>query len=365
MKKICGILLVMGAIISSCSKETGFKEIIIDNDGPQDLWMKSAGDMNADGKTDLLAGGWGKGGMVAYLAPEWKKIVLNDTLKISTDAEVCDLDGNKTPEIVAIAQNALIWLESPDWKLHLIDSLELHDIEVNDFDNDGLTDVIGRNQAEWGRGDTLYIFQQKPLGKFTRYSVTIANGEGLKSSDINGDNKPDIILNGFWLENTGDIRNWPEHAFSNSWVWRNTFIDAADINRDGMPDIVLSPSELAGNRYHVSWFEAPKDYTTIWKEHIVIDTIETVVHFIGAADFNLDGKMDIMIAQMQQGADPDEVAILFQQEGIRWKKQVISKGGSHSIRLSDFDGDGDTDAFGGNWEDNVVKMWVNETRTGK
>ena len=110
----------------------------------------------------------------------------------------------------------------------------------------------------------------------------------------------------------------------------------------------------------MSWFEQPDDPSGIWKEHKVIDSIETVIHFIGAADFNLDGNMDFMLAHMQQGADPDEVAVYYQERNNRWKKQVISTGGSHSMRLGDFDGDGDTDAFGGNWEGHVVTMWINE-----
>jgi len=360
MNKISVILIISGSLLCSCAKAPAFREKIIDANGPQNLWMKTTGDINGDGKTDILAGGWADGGIVSYLAPDWRKQVLCDTLKVSTDAEVCDVDNNGAPDVVAIVRDALVWLGGHDWNLNIIDSLTLHDIEVNDFDNDGLIDIVGRNQAEWGRGDTLYFFHQKSQGEWETYRKAIVNGEGLKSADLNGDKKQDIIINGYWLENTGDIRNWPEHKFSDSWNWRNTYIDVADINNDGLNDILLSPSELKGNKYHVSWFERPAVPTEEWKEHIVIDSVESVLHFIGAADFNLDGRMDFMIAHMQQGADPDAVAVFYQENGNRWKKQVISTGGSHSMRLGDFDGDGDIDAFGGNWEENIVKMWINE-----
>lgn len=87
-------LVTVANLLFSCESEVQFTETIIDNDGPQDLWMKTLGDINGDGKTDLLVGGWTKGGLVAYLAPDWKKQIINDTLKISTDAEVGDLDNN-------------------------------------------------------------------------------------------------------------------------------------------------------------------------------------------------------------------------------------------------------------------------------
>ena len=65
---------------------------------------------------------------------------------------------------------------------------------------------------------------------------------------------------------------------------------------------------------------------------------------------------------MQQGADPDEVAIFYNQSKDSWKKQIISTGGSHSMRVLDADGDGDMDVFGANHAEHIVKMWVNEKR---
>jgi hypothetical protein len=179
-------------------------------------------------------------------------------------------------------------------------------------------------------------------------------------ADINKDNKQDIVTNGYWFENTGSMEHWEEHKFTDTWTWPNTFIDVADINDDGLPDILHSPAELAGNYYRVSWFEAPKDPALLWEEHIVVDSVETIEHSIGAADFNSDGKMDIITAEMQQGVDPDEVAIFYNRGEDTWEKQVISTGGSHSMCLQDFDGDGDMDIFGANFAEHIVKMWVNE-----
>jgi hypothetical protein len=357
---IC-FLIFSGSILLSCREKPRFIEKIIDNQAPQDVWMKTTGDINGDGLTDMIAGGW-QGGLVTYLAPEWKKQQINDTLKVSTDGEVCDLNNDGIQDLVLIADKALIWLSGPDLEHHLIDSVVLHDLEVADFDNDGMIDIVGRNQAEWGNGDTLFVYHQKPGLVWTKFRKPIVNGEGLKVSDINKDKQPDILINGYWFENTGNIENWNEHKFSDTWNWRNSFIDVADINNDGLPDILLSPSELKGQIYHISWFEAPEDPALIWKEHIVVDPVETVVHFIGAADFDLNGKMDFMIAEMKQGTFPQEVSAFYNLGINNWKKEVISKEGSHSMRLFDFDRDGDVDAFGANHQENIVKMWINQTK---
>lgn len=359
--KLSYILIILGSILLSCSGKPRFAEKIIDNQAPQDVWMKTVGDINGDGLTDMIVGGQ-NGGIVAYLAPDWKKQKINDTLRVSTDGEVCDLNNDGIQDLVIITDKALIWLSGTNWEYHLIDSAVLHDIEVADFDNDDLIDIIGRNQAEWGNGDTLFIYHQKPFLEWTKYRKPIVNGEGLKVADINKDIQLDILVNGYWLENTGNIEYWNEHKFSDTWNWRNTYIDVADMNNDGLPDVLLSPSELQGQTYHISWFEAPTDPKLIWKEHIVVDSVETVVHFIGAADFDLDGGMDFMIAEMKQGTFPHEVDVFYNLGENSWKKEVISTEGSHSMRLFDFDGEGDMDAFGANHQENIVKMWINQTK---
>jgi len=356
------VIITITILIGCKAENSSFTEKIIDDQAPDYVWMKSLGDVTGDGKTDMLVGGWNSGGMVAYTAPDWNKLVIVDSLRISTDAEVCDVDNNNTADVVAVANGAIIWLSGPDWSVHVIDSIVGHDVEVNDFDNDGLMDVVARNQGAFGKheGYTLYFYNQRPMGTWITYTKEILNGEGLKMADLNHDGKLDIVTNGFWFENTGNMAEWKEHKLTDTWSWENTAIDVADINNDGLPDVLYSPSELAGNYYHISWFEAPRDPTGLWQEHIVADSVETVLHSIGAADFNADGKNDIIVAEMQQGADPDEVAIYYNLGSNRWEKQVISTGGSHSMRLFDSDEDGDIDVFGANHADHVVKMWINE-----
>lgn len=361
MKLIKTMLLVIWGIIGCSTEKPVFTEKIIDTRAPSDLWMKSTGDINGDGKTDILAGGWEKGGMVAYLAPDWKKTVINDSTKISTDAEVCDVDNNKTPDIVAVVDVRIVWFSGPTWKINLIDSVVGHDVEVYDFDNDGLMDVVARNQGAFGGsgGHTLFFYNQNTDGTWKKFIKEIADGEGLKMAFINDDEKMDIVTNGYWFENTGNMSEWAEHRLTDSWIWPNAAIDVADINNDGRPDVLYSPSELSGNKYRISWFEAPEDPVSLWKENIVADSVETVLHSIGAADFDLDGKTDIAAAEMQQGQDPDEVTIYYNKGSNKWDKDVISTGGSHSMRLFDSDQDGDIDIIGANFAENILKMWVN------
>lgn len=371
MKKSAFIYLIAACILYSCNSKSiddkpRFVEVVLSDQAPQHLWTKSFGDINQDGKADILAGGWRSGGLVAYLAPDWKEYVINDSLSIGTDSEICDLNNDGIQDIVTIDNgNArLIWLRGPGWEYQPIDSKVLHDAKVADFNNDGLADIVARNQAEFGNrsGDTLYFYIQKPVGDWSKYTQPVVNGEGIMVADMNGNGKQDVIINGVWLENTGNIRYWIEHEFTDTWKWRNTYIDFADMNGDGKPDIIYSPAELAGQFYRISWFEQPADPTQKWKEHIIADSVETVVHSIGAADMNLNGRMDIVTADMKQGAYPQEVAVYYNLGNNKWKKEVMSNDGSHSMILFDLDEDGDIDIVGGNHQENILKMWINQTK---
>jgi len=139
----------------------------------------------------------------------------------------------------------------------------------------------------------------------------------------------------------------------------------ADINGDSRPDVVLSPSELKGQTYKMSWFEAPADpKKENWPEHVIAEPIECVIHGLVTADIDGDGATDVVSSEMHQGADPDEVTVyLNRRDGASWKKQVISAKGSHYIRVADIGNDGDMDIVGANWSGDYqpIEMWENKS----
>jgi hypothetical protein len=73
--------------------------------------------------------------------------------------------------------------------------------------------------------------------------------------------------------------------------------------------------------------------------------------------------MDLAIAEMHQGEDPDEVVVLLNGEkGETWRRQVLSTDGSHDIVLGDVDHDGDLDIFGANHSgaSHPLELWRND-----
>jgi len=180
-------------------------------------------------------------------------------------------------------------------------------------------------------------------------------------ADIDRDRDLDIVIGRYWLENSGKANGWARHECGPGWDYPHTFAAVADLSGDGRPDVVLSPAEKAGTSCRISWFEAPRNPKAgKWIEHIVEDPVEAVHHYIGAADFDGDRRIDIATARMQQGKSPEIAVYLNGGAGKSWAKHVVAPRSSHSMRILDFDGDGRPDLYGADWSGSrVVELWRN------
>ncbi len=341
-----------------------------------DPWGKGAGDINGDGKIDLLVGGYTSGGLIWYQNPTWTPHVISLLAGFRTEMKVVDVDRDGKNDVVVLAAdsdgNPLVgWYKNPGptgtWTLTTIEDRVLHNVDVADLNGDSLIDVVARDQLayEHNDGDVIYVYLQVNPSKWTPITFSCVNGEGLRLADINGDGRPDIVIGGSWFENTQGGTVWVEHPYTTSYTCPNVTVAVADINGDGRKDIVLAPAEVVGDTSRISWFEAPVDpRQPNWVEHIIEAGVETVHHFVGTADFNNDGQIDVASAAMNTGTWPHEVKIFYNGgKGLSWTKQVLSTDGSHQMQIADVDNDGDMDLFGANWLGQGSDLWRNPTNT--
>jgi len=367
------IVAAIGAGLAS-PQNTGvpFTRLTIDRQPPAKPYYKMAGDIDGDGNLDIVVAGDGRS-LVWYAFPSWKKTAIAEGGWSGVNGEIVDLDGDGDQDIV---MGGVLWFRNPrvgggSWEKHQIDNQQVHDIEVGDLDLDGRPDLVARDQSAFRRsesdtgGSALYVYFQTGPNSWKKTVLDCPHGEGLKLADIDQDGDPDIVIGGRWYENTrgGAGVRWPEHVYTRLWTEPDVKVEVSDFNGDSKPDIVLTPSELRGETYRVAWYEHPsKGPQGEWTEHVIIPSIECVIHALGVGDVDGDGDPDVVIAEMHQGEDPDEVSLLLNEaHGIRWRKQVISKDGSHDIVVADIGDDGDLDIIGANHAGvHPLELWRND-----
>lgn len=382
---ILTLLLLYPVLSLTHTSPVLFRRFILD---PKGIGHREVGDIDGDGLNDIIALNERKEGdlIVWYRYPHWKKFVIAEIGKFkdyrkyrSCDMELGDLDGDGDLDIVGrIGRNddlhgVNVWFENPrpqgdpwegPWKRHDIgESPYVKDIEVADFDRDGKLDVVLRTH------DDLYFWFQRDGGAWHKVTVRIHRKEGMEVGDLDRDGDLDVVLGGYWVETPSDpIKDrWVIHNIDEKWWnqrtgdWRDNCckVAIADVNGDGRLDVILSHSEKPG--YPVSWYEAPLDPKRgEWREHPIGQM--DYCHSLKAADFDGDGDVDLLAAEMPRYTPQDAPVVIFlnRNKGLKWKEEVLARTGSYSAQIGDIGNDGDPDIIGlRNFDRPPIEIWEN------
>ncbi|MEK0082367.1 FG-GAP repeat domain-containing protein [Benzoatithermus flavus] len=365
------LALILLAAGMQAPRAHAFRNVLIDGNGPGEAWGKAVGDIDGDGRKDLVVGGFDPRhpGLYWYRNPRWSKAVIDARVRIGTDIEVADLSRDGRADVAAIfyerGRYGLVWYENTPagWRRHVVDANRmLHDIEVKDLDGDGRPDVVGRG---WGAGGrALHVWRRTAAGGWAHSRIGLPEGgEGLLAVDLDRDRRPDLAVGKYWLENVsrpGAVA-FRRHTY-NLAAPANAYMAAGTIDGDGRVDLVVSPAERAGQYYRVSWFQAPADPRAgTWTEHVIENRVECVVHFAGIADFDRDGHDDVATAMMQQGRNP-KIKIYYNRrgDGTFGPPTIVAHTSSHSMRIIDVRNNGWPSLFGADWNRSPrtpVRMW--------
>ncbi len=220
-----------------------------------------------------------------------------------------------------------------------------------DLDRDGRLDVIAceaqANQVLWLRQNERGGFEERVLAAEMKAPVHA------EAVDFDGDGDLDVVVASmgfvfpnndrigtvFVLENDGR-QNFTRHAVLEN-TDRVTDVRVGDFNRDGKLDLALA--QFGYDQGAVSWLERTGPWT--FKRHVLL-ALSGAVN-VGIADFNADGRPDIVALVSQQW----EEVHLFANEGggafsaTRLWGSTNEDYGSSGLTVCDLNGDGRPDVL--------------------
>ncbi len=246
---------------------------------------------------------------------------------------VLDVRGHGQQDLVlneATPEGALVWLESPRYRRHVIDTgVQAADImPATLFGRRGVLLIY--------RGAQIRFYeippdpaQPWPLQELYSF-YTPSNQGGLGMADIDGDGFPDILAGNDWIKSPTSFElPWRLFAIE---LWNEDPPSAmlrvrlADLLGTGSPNLIAAQREMQPAR--LAWFEKPPDPKQLWIEHRIDAGIggSLALSHAGSleiADFDHDGRPDVLVAE---SAGLGRLLIFGNEGGGRFTPQVIAQG---------------------------------------
>ncbi len=274
------------------------------------------GDLNHDGLPDITTG-WEEDGLVrVYLHPgyanstrPWPAVTVGAVADVE-DAVFADLNGDGALEVVSSCEggNRAIYIHS--------------------FTH-GSDDILAPGAWSTERLEAAAGLMQ---WMFCAPAVLIP-GEGL--SLVAGGKNENAMLGYFARQNREDSWQWNPLA-ELGWAMS---IRVPDMDGDGDRDILFT--DRKGARRGVRWLENPAGGGPGWNEHL-IGGRDCEVMFLDLADLDSDGQPELAVA-----AKDRKILIFDSQPGGQWRRFEIvfpeNTGTAKAVTAADFDLDGRLD----------------------
>lgn len=328
------------------------------------MFVKSA-DVDEDGLTDVLSGGWW------YRNPgapggSWTRSTIGSPL--DDVAAVFDLNGDGKIDLFGSdGANDFAWARNlGNGALSVLQNIQdgagnyLQGVAIDRFGPSGTGPIeIALSWHDGGGGvQMLTVVPNATVDQWPiRYISDSHQDEEITSGDIDRDGDKDLLLGTQWLRN--DQGSWTTFDINPALgADRNRL---ADINRDGRLDAVVGFESISAPG-DVVWYEQPVDPTGPWTPHLVRTIIGPMS--LDVRDMDADGDLDIIAGEHNRADYSTARMLIFENAdgaGGDWVDHVVHTGDEHhdGAHVVDIDNDGDLDIVSIGWDNDQVVLYEN------
>ncbi len=343
---------------------------------PWQPFFVAGGDIDNDGRRDLITGGWWYKNP-GDLSSAWVRKTIGAPL--NNMCVVRDFDGDGDVDILG-SKGAAPSDDFSEFYLALNDGVGNFSVQANGssvsgtqnffqgvacgvFADGGPTQaVLSWQGGEWGKSGVELLTVPSMVDSTTIHPIS--QGEGLSAGDIDGDGDLDVYQGTRWLRN--DAGTWT--SFQSSTIGgdktptgtpdRNRLVD---MDLDGDLDAVVGFSHFSGATNDLYWLENPTDPTQLWPVHTIGQNLGGGWS-LDAADMDRDGDVDVVLGEhWGNGA-----VYVFENDGLgaTFTQHLVDPGGvgidhHDGARLFDIDRDGDLDILSIGWYNDKVWLFEN------